>query len=328
MPNLTLAICVYNAEKYIKETLQSVAVQTMQDFHLLIVDDCSSDGSVAAIEEFFNENPRQHELVSFEENKGIGHARHFAERHAQTKYMMFLDADDILYPTAIEKMYTTITGDKDLMAVGCYLEYINEKGKKIGGGLFLGEKTKEKFREKAAAKKLFFMQPTAIYDREQALSVGGYVIDGYPAGKPRYQDFCEDLDLWTRMSDLYTQGKAIVVVPEVLCKYRKGGGLSSNSFNMIIKMRYTKCNLLRRRNGEQELTFIDFYNSLSPAQLKELRKDAGAADALRNGAFYLKKGNIFKGAWEIIKSIWYRPFYIWDKIKHNSGIFRHKNKRT
>ena len=320
MPNLTLAICVYNAEKYIKETLLSVAVQTMQDFHLLIVDDCSTDGSVAAIEEFFNENPRQHELVSFEENKGIGHARHFAERHAQTKYMMFLDADDILYPTAIERMYTTITGDMDLMAVGCYLEYINEKGKKIGGGLFLGEKTKEKFREKAAAKKLFFMQPTAIYDREQALSVGGYVIDGYPAGKPRYQDFCEDLDLWTRMSDLYTQGKAIIVVPEVLCKYRKGGGLSSNSFNMIIKMRYTKCNLLRRRNGEKELTFIDFYNSLSPAQLKELRKDAGAADALRNAAFYLKKGNIFKGAWEIIKCIWYRPLYIWDKIKHNSGI--------
>lgn len=328
MPNLTLAICVYNAEKYIKETLQSVAVQTMQDFHLLIVDDCSSDGSVAAIEEFFNENPRQHELVSFEENKGIGHARHFAERHAQTKYMMFLDADDILYPTAIERMYTTITGDMDLMAVGCYLEYINEKGKKIGGGLFLGEKTKEKFREKAAAKKLFFMQPTAIYDRNAALSVGGYVIDGYPAGKPRYQDFCEDLDLWTRMSDLYTQGKAIIVVPEVLCKYRKGSGLSSNSFNMIIKMRYTKCNLLRRRSGEQELTFIDFYNSLSPAQLKELHKDAGAADALRNGAFYLKKGNIFKGAWEITKCIYYRPFYIWDKIKHNSGIFRHKNKRT
>lgn len=152
------------------------------------------------------------------------------------------------------------------------------------------------------------------------MSVGGYVIEGYPAGKPRFQDFCEDLDLWTRMSDLYTQGKAIVVVPEILCKYRKGGGLSSNSFNMIIKMRYTKCNLLRRRSGEKELTFIDFYNSLSPAQLKELRKDAGAADALRNAALYLKKGNIFKGAWEIIKCIWYRPLYIWDKLKHNSGI--------
>ena len=320
MTDLTLAICVYNAEKYIRETLLSVSAQTMQDFHLLIVNDCSTDGSVAAIEKYFEENPRQHELVSFDDNKGIGYARHFAERKASTRYMMFLDADDILYPCAIEKMYAKIKSDEQLMAVGCYLEYINEKGDKIGGGLFLGEKSKEKFYEKAAAKKLFFMQPTAIYDREAALSVGGYVIDGYPQGKPRYRDFCEDLDLWTRMSDLYTQKKAIVVIPEILCKYRKGGGLSSNSFNMIIKMRYTKCNLLRRRNGERELTFIEFYDSLPQKQLNGYKRDAKAADALRNSAFYFKKGNIFKCVWEITKCIYYRPLYIWDKIKHNSGI--------
>ncbi len=326
MPTLTLAICVYNAEKYIKETLLSVAGQTMQDFHLLIVNDCSTDSSATIIKEFLAEHPRQHELVTFEENKGIGYARHFAERKAQTKYMMFLDADDILYPTAIEKMYARITADNELMAVGCYLEYIDEKGKKMGGGLFLGEKTKEKFYEKAEAKKLIFMQPTAIYDREVALSVGGYIVDGYLQGKPRYQDFCEDLDLWTRMSDLYTKKKAIIVVPEVLCKYRKGGGLSSNSFNMIIKMRYTKCNLLRRRAGEKELSFIEFYNSLSQKQLKEFQKDAKAADALRNGAFYFKKGNIFQGAWEVIKCIYYRPSYIWDKIKSNTRIFEKRNR--
>ena len=89
---------------------------------------------------------------------------------------------------------------------------------------------------------------------------------------------------------------------------------------MIIKMRYTKTNLLRRRNGKKELTFIEFYDSLSPAQLKEMHKDANAADALRNGAYYLKKGNLLNGVWEIIRCIYYRPLYIWDKIKHNSGI--------
>jgi hypothetical protein len=204
------------------------------------------------------------------------------------------------------------------MAVGCYLEYVNEDSKKIGGGLFIGEKTKAGFYEKAKNRKLIFMQPTAIYDRELALSVGGYVIDGYPEGKPRYQDYCEDLDLWTRMSDLYTQGKAIIVVPEVLCKYRKiGNGLSASSFNMILKMRYTKYNLLRRRSGEKELTFIEFYDSLGEKEIKGLKRDALAADALRNGVFYLKRKNIFKAAWEIMKSIYYRPGYIFDKLKHN-----------
>lgn len=315
---LTLAICLYNAEKYIVATLQSVVQQTMQDFHLLIVNDCSIDKSVEVIEQFFARNSRQYELISFDENKGIGYARHFAERHATTQYMMFLDADDILYLDAIEKLYAKITSDPDLMAVGCYLEYIDRREKKIGGGIFLGETTKEGFYEKAKNKKLIFMQPTAIYDRELALSVGGYKIDGYPEGRPRYQDFCEDLDLWTRMSDLYTENKAIVVLPEILCKYRKvGSGLSSSSLNMILKMRFVKQNLLRRRNDEEELSFIDFYNSIGEETLAKLKRDADAADSLRNGVFLLKEGAIGKGTKLVFRSIRLRPGYIIDKIKHN-----------
>ena len=320
MNDLTLAICLYNAERYIEETLQSVVAQTMQDFYLLVVDDASTDRSVELVKRFFEAHPRPYELVSLEQNRGIGYARHFAERHATTPYMMFLDADDVLRPTAIETMYRKITSDKDLMAVGCYLEYIDREGKKLGGGLFLGETTKEGFYEKARKNKLIFMQPTAIYDRELALSVGGYVIDGYPEGRPRYQDYCEDLDLWTRMSDLYTTGKAIVVVPEVLCSYRKGGGLSASSFYMIIKMRYTKTNLLRRRNGEKELTFVEFYNRLSEKELDAYRRDAKAADALRNGVFYLKRKQVVKAVWLVVQSIYYKPSYLLDKLKHNSGL--------
>jgi putative teichuronic acid biosynthesis glycosyl transferase len=316
--DLTLAICMYNAAQYLQATLVSVLQQTKRDFHLLIIDDCSTDDSCDMAIRILQANSRQYELIRFEKNGGIGHARHFAERHATTKYMMFLDADDILYPDAIEKLYAKICSDPDLMAVGCYLEYINQKGKKIGGGIFLGEKTKEGFYEKAKNKKLIFMQPTAIYEREVALSVGGYKIDGYPAGRPRYQDFCEDLDLWTRMSDLYTENKAIVVIPEVLCKYRKvGSGLSSSSLNMILKMKYVKQNLLRRRANEQELSFIEFYNSIGEEALSELKRDADAADSLRNGVFLLKSGSVGKGIKLIARSIRLRPGYIIDKIKHN-----------
>ncbi len=315
--DLTVAICMYNAERYVEETLKSVMNQTFQGFELLIVDDCSTDGSVALVEKFFKENPRQYELVRLEENRGIGYARHFAERHAKTKYMMFLDSDDVLYPNAVETMYEKIISDEDLMAVGCYLEYIDGRGKKLGGGLFLGETTKEGFHKKAEKGKLIFMQPTAVYDREVALSVGGYVVDGYPEGKPRYQDYCEDLDLWTRMSDLYVEGKAIVVVPEVLCRYRKGGGLSSSTFYMSIKMRYTKTNVRRRRRGEGDLTFVEFYEGLSKQELKQLKRDVAAADALRNAAFYLHRGNVVMCAWLVLKSVWYKPGYLMDKIRHN-----------
>lgn len=315
--DLTLAICMYNAECYIEETLKSVMNQTFQGFELLIVDDCSTDGSVALVERFFKGNPRQYELVRLEANRGIGYARHFAERHAKTRYMMFLDADDVLYPHAVETMYRKIKSDDDLMAVGCYLEYVDGRGKKLGGGLFLGETTKEGFYKKAEKGKLIFMQPTAVYDREVALSVGGYVVDGYPEGKTRYQDYCEDLDLWTRMSDLYVEGKAIVVVPEVLCKYRKGGGLSSSTYYMGLKMRYIKSNVRRRRRGERNLTFVEFYDSLSDEELKGLKRDAAAADALRNAAFYLHRGNVVMCGWLVMKSLWYKPGYLLEKVKNN-----------
>lgn len=319
-PKLTLAICLYNAERYIVETLLSVLQQTMQDFHLLIINDCSTDKSVDTVKNFFAAHPRQHEIISFDTNQGIGYARHFAERYAQTPYMMFLDADDILKPCAVETMYRKITSDPDLMAVGCYLEYIDERGKKIGGGLFLGDTTKEAFYEKAKKQKLIFMQPTAIYDRKLALSVGGYNVEGFPKGKPRYQDYCEDLDLWTRMSDLYKYGKAIVVVPKVLCSYRKGGGLSSSTFHMILKMRYTKTNLLRRRKGEPELTFNEFYGHLSPKELKGFQRDAKAAESLRNAVFYLKRGKLIKAIGLAILSVAYRPRYVLEKLKYNFRV--------
>lgn len=315
--DLTLAICVYNAGQYLYDTLLSVLAQTHQSFRLLIVNDCSTDNSLSVIADFFREYPRQYEVVSFDENKGIGYARHFAERHADTRYMMFLDADDTLYPDAIEKMYGRIRSDADLVAVGCYLEYVGYRGEKLGGGIYIGARTKEEFFQNAKHNKRIFMQTTAIYDRAASLSVGGFTVKGFPDGKPRYQDYCEDLDLWTRMSDLYTQGKALVVVPEVLCRYRKAEGLSSDTFPMILKMRYVKANLLRRRTGQDELTFTAFQARLTAKEKKKLQRDAKAAENLRNGIFYLHRKKPLKAISSVLKSVFSRPSYFLDKIRHN-----------
>lgn len=318
MKDLTLAICMYNAERYIKETLQCIMAQTMQDFHLLILNDCSTDNSVRVVEDFFRRNPRQYELVNLLKNGGLCAGRRYVEEHATTRYILFVDADDCPYPTLVEKLYGKITSDDDLIAVGCHLEYIDSNGKKMKGGIFLGETTKNGFYEKAANEKLIFMQPTAIYDRETALQVGGHNITGFPEGKPRYQDLCEDLDLWTRMSDLYKEKKAIVVVPEILCRYRKHEqALSANSFGMILRMRHIKTNLKRRRRGERELSFMEFRETMSEEELKKLEKEAQAANSLRNAYYYLKKGNVILFVRDLCISIYNNPAYIVDKVKHN-----------
>lgn len=321
MTEITLAICMYNAERYIEETLAAIMAQTMQEFHLLIVDDCSTDESAECVRRFFAANPRQYELAALAENGGICAARKFAEQHAETKYLIFVDADDLPYPTLVETLYNKISSDPDLMAVGCYLSYMDKEGKDMTGGIFLGETTKQGFLEKAKREKLIFMQPTAIYDRQAALSVGGFQTEGFPAGKPRYRDYCEDLDLWTRMSDLYTEGKAIVVVPKVLCRYRKHeNGLSVNSLEMILRMRHIKTNLKRRRRGLDEFTFTEFLGRLTAEERQKLEKDALAADSLRRAYHFLRKGQLVKCARELFISIKSNPHYIADKVIHN--LFR------
>ena len=236
---------------------------------------------------------------------------------------MFVDADDCIKPEYINTLYRTITSDSDLIAVGCHAEYMNSDSQKIKGGIYLGETTKNGFYEKAANEKLIFMLTSAIYDREVALSVGGHNITGFPMGKPRYQDLCEDLDLWTRMSDLYTQGKAIIVIPETLYRYRKHeSAMSADSIGMILRMRHIKKNLKLRRRGEKELTFIEFRDSLSKQELEKIEKDAKAANTLRQSYYALKKGRVFTFIGKLTSSIYNNPSYFVDKIRHN--IFKKK----
>ena len=315
--DLTLAICMYNAEKYIEETLLCIMAQTKHDFFLMIINDCSTDNSANVVNRFFVDHPRQYEMVNLPENRGLAFGRRYVEEHADTKYLLFVDADDCPLPLFVKKLYDKISSDSQLMAVGCYLEYMNLDGKKTKGGIFIGETSKNGFYQKALKEKLIFMASTSIYNREVALSVGGHNIYGFPEGKPRYQDLCEDLDLWTRMSDLYVDGKAIIVIPEVLYKYRKGDGISTGAYGMLLRMRHIKTNLKRRRSGDKELSFIDFQNSLSEKEIASLKKEAAAVNSFRNAYYYLKKGNFLLFIKNIFISIYNNPKYMMDKIKHN-----------
>ena len=320
--NITLAICMFNAEKYIEETLACIMTQTMQDFHLLLVDDCSTDRTVEYVERFFHQNQRQYELVKLTQNQGIAYGRHFALHHAQTKYLIFVDSDDQPLPLLLEKEYNALLSDKNLIAVSSWSQFIDAKNKKMSGGLFIGDTTKAQFLKRAQAAKRVYLPIQTMFDRAAAIRVGGFSLDGYPDGKPRYRDFCEDLELWTRLSDLYAEGKYIIVLPEVLYLYRKSEGLSSSHFNMIIKMEYVKVNLRRRRKGMKELTFIDYYNSLSEIERARLQKDSHAADCLRNGVFYIREKKIIRGLALLFECVWNHPSYIIDKVIANSGLFK------
>lgn len=322
MNDLTLAVCMYNAEKYIEETLRCIMAQTMQDFDLLIVDDNSTDQSLEKVKNYFQYNPRPFKIEKLEQNKGIAFARNFALNTVDTKYLIFIDSDDLPLPRLLEKEYALLTSDQELMAVSSWSEFVDNQGDRIGGGLFIGDTDKCAFKQRAERNKLIFLPIQTMFERECAIKVGGFRCTGFPEGKPRYRDYCEDLDLWTRMSDLHVEGRAMIVIPEVLYQYRKTNSLSSNHFNMIIKMRYIKKNLLLRRERQKELTFGEFMNQMSSKEYENLKKESKAADSLRNGVFCFKERKFLEAVILILEAIWYKPTYIIEKLKYNSGLKR------
>lgn len=327
MSNITLCICIYNGASYLAKTLESLNNQTCKDFSLLIVDDGSTDNTAALVEKYRNCGWRNFELISMPENRGTAYCRDFALRHVTTPLMMFFDADDIAKPELVEKLFNKINSDDSLIAVSCYCNYMDSKGNPLNGGLYLGPKSKDEFLAKAESGKMMFMLPPTLFKREYAIRAGGYrQAEWFPTGKIRYQDQSEDVDLWGRMSDFYTEGKWMVTIPEVLFLYRKNTSSLSTGFApakvMGQKLMYIKENQKRRRAHLPELKFQEYWDSLSLWRKLQFERQNRGAYYYRQACFAWVNKKIFRCAWYLGWGCLFAPLYPLEKYNAN---FRKKN---
>lgn len=105
-PAISIIIPLYNVEKYIGECLDSILVQTFQDFEVIVVDDCSTDKSVAIVESYMPEFNGRLKLVHMEKNSGgAGMPRNKGMEIACGEYIFFMDSDDTITPTALNDIY-------------------------------------------------------------------------------------------------------------------------------------------------------------------------------------------------------------------------------
>lgn len=315
--DLTVAICAYNAEKYIEKTIKSLKEQTLNNFYWLFIDDASTDKTLIKVKECIAKfNIQNYRVLGSECNKGIAYQRKRALDEVKTKYMLFFDADDIAEKNMIEKFYNALNQDSHLIAVGGYESLIDENDQVLPGGIRVGFTNKKTALERAKYGKLFFLPMRSMFLVESAKKAGGIVIDGFPEGKPRYADYCEDCDLWTRMSDEYIEGNYLLVIPESLVRYRKhSSSISADSINMLIKMRYIKNNVKRRRNGLEDISFINFYSSLSEQDLITFRKEAHTSSLVRKAGFELQQKKVGKAVIYGFRAILENPKYVYQKVK-------------
>lgn len=144
---LSIIIPVYNAEKVLTKTLDSIANQTYTDWECILVNDGSSDGSFEICTQMANQDPRFH--VYSKTNGGVSSARNIGLSVAEGEIIAFCDADDILEPEMYARLINAlITNNVDI--VSC--RYVPEKNvSKIDNediSFTVSERTVELFYEK------------------------------------------------------------------------------------------------------------------------------------------------------------------------------------
>ena len=104
MKKFSIIIPAYNVENYVENAIESVKSQTFKDYEIVVVEDCSTDNTLDVLKK-----RSDIKLIEHGKNKGLGGARNSGIQNSEGEYIIFLDADDVLYDnTILEKLNNTI----------------------------------------------------------------------------------------------------------------------------------------------------------------------------------------------------------------------------
>lgn len=114
MPKISILIPVYNVEKYLRECLDSVLKQTLEDIEIICIDDGSRDSSGAVLDEYAKKDSLVR--VLHKTNTGYGHSMNYGLQHATGEYIGIVEPDDFIPPNMYEELYR-VAGTHDVDCV-------------------------------------------------------------------------------------------------------------------------------------------------------------------------------------------------------------------
>ena len=207
-PAVTVIVTLYNYAQYVGECLTSIAEQTQQNKEIVVVDDCSEDGGLNFVTDWIVRNEDVfvgHKIITHATNMGLPYARNTAFEHARADRIFVMDADNALYPRAIERCMQSMT---ESGAAGAYTQLE-----------FFGDRARRRRRRLLEQRAL---QADQLRRRHGACFQGGVEkVGGYSqlnvSGWEDYDFWCEFVE-----QDLYC-----AFVPELLCRYRTHAGSMS-----------------------------------------------------------------------------------------------------
>jgi len=220
IPSVSIIIPVYNAEKYISETIESVRAQTYTDWEIIAVDDGSTDGSTKILKKYEQQLSQQFYVI-VQQNSGVSVARNTAIKVSKGKYIAFLDHDDLWLPKKLEKQVDLLDSNMDLGMVYSDFYVINSSEKRIKKSILpyslqRGNIFNELFYQN------FIGLLTVIIRKD--------ILDKVGLFSPKYE-IAEEYDLFLRIAEHYP----IDFVDLQLAKYRIHDGNDSKNIKLSVE---------------------------------------------------------------------------------------------
>ena len=211
-PLVSIVIPVHNGEKYLKESLDSCLGQTYQDSEIIVVNDASADGTLEILKEYGD----RIKIITVEKQNGLGNVINIGIKESKGKYIARMDADDVMYPTRLEKQVEYMENNPDCVAVGGQIDIIDSNSNVTGHREYVLEESKIK-------RNMFIYQPFAhpavMLRKSSAEEVGLY---------PENLWKVEDVKFFFLLSKLGTFAN----LPDTVLKYRLSFNTQSQS-NML-----------------------------------------------------------------------------------------------
>lgn len=122
-PEITVAMPAYNAAAHLREAVDSILAQSFEDFELLVVDDGSTDSTLALAQSIGDKRIRVERLPA---NKGRATARNMALGRARGRYLAWMDADDIAMPHRLEVQHACLEARPQIHICGAGVQYFGQ----------------------------------------------------------------------------------------------------------------------------------------------------------------------------------------------------------
>lgn len=217
-PKVSVIMPVFNGEKFVREAIESVLCQTLQDFEIIILNDGSVDGTLQVISSIHDSRIR---LFSHK-NSGLPATLNKGIALAKAEYIARLDHDDMMLPDRLAKQYTFLEKNRNIGMVGTWAQ------------IYVGEQPVERFHKHpcsahAIRLHLLFDNPfvhSSLMIRKSIFEVAGCYAENPDRLPP------EDYELWSRFSKYCD----LANIPSVLTIYREvPSSLSRVSVNPFLE---------------------------------------------------------------------------------------------